>query len=178
MRRKIKRKTSLLKTLTKLIVTFFYSGFLTKAPGTLSSIIAILIGFLINKSYKINAGHIEIFSLIWFIGFFICAFYCFYYIKSFKTQKDPKEVVLDEVFAILLITTSCAIIADILSYQLGKIDYILMLVIFRFFDIKKPFIIGYIDKNSSTATAIMLDDLLAAFFTICLISILIITKAV
>ena len=72
-----------------------------------------------------------------------------------NNKKDPNEVVIDE-FSGQLIATSVAGISPLLN--------ILAFLLFRFFDIFKPSIIGKSEKLKG-ATGIMMDDWLSGLFS-------------
>ena len=92
---------------------------------------------------------------------------------------DPSEVVIDEVVGQLiafimsssLIYMQSAKIELIMNCEcvylkngLGLLLLITPIIFFRLFDIGKPWIIGYIDKNIKSAHGVMLDDVFAGLF--------------
>ena len=134
---------------TKLVSTVWPIGMISFAPGTLSSLFAACIGFLINIYLGSDATFLfAIFSGI--IGYYTTKIY----ILKIKS-KDPSEVVIDE-FSGQLIATSVAGISPFFN--------ILAFFLFRFFDILKP---GIIEKSENIygALGIMMDDWLAGIFS-------------
>ncbi|MBZ7986642.1 phosphatidylglycerophosphatase A family protein [Campylobacter canadensis] len=142
---------------TKLYLTFFYSGLSKKASGTVGSIAALPFAYL--TLFYLNQFYLIIFSLI---IFFISIKIIDNYEKIVKIH-DSKEIVIDEVCGVFL--------AIGLSYNNHFWHFILAFILFRFFDITKPSIIGKVDKKINGGLGVMLDDLLAGFFAamLCLI---------
>ena len=168
------------------IATFFGVGFSSVAPGTMGSIAAFPLYFLLTSllvSIKGGVSSIASFELInsllvIFTGlFFIGAWAADQYSKYIR-EADPKEVVIDEVVGQSL--TICLIVfflpyigADTLekfmNIGLSENNFAFLnlfsaFVLFRLFDITKPWPIDYIDKNCKGGIGIMLDDVIAAIF--------------
>lgn len=176
------------KTLAKFIVTFFGVGNLFKSyPGTIGSLIAFPLCYLIlylttftqaifplvstNKAV-ISAvlAFILAFSFLFIIGIYFTSVY----IKN-ETRSDPKEVIIDEIVGQMLVIILCSFSVIFVSYSnipkhlSNKIINVIFLfimpfVLFRLFDIFKPWPINWVDKNIKGAMGIMLDDILAALF--------------
>ena len=135
-------------------------------PGTVGSIFGWII--FIVLSHYINAAHLAILTL------FVIIFSV--YISSIVTkdliEKDHKSIVIDELAGIWLAMIPVIFIA---SSQYERSTYaFLALIIFRIFDILKPYPISYIDKNFKNGLGVVLDDLIAAIFAACLSSLIII----
>ena len=77
-------------------------------------------------------------------------------------EKDHKSIVIDELAGIWLAMIPVIFIAS--SQYERSVYALLALIIFRIFDISKPFPISYIDKNFKNGLGIVLDDLIAAIF--------------
>ena len=136
------------KNIVKLIVSVFYIGFTPRIPGTAASFAALLI-FCFGHSNKIF-----IFSLMIISGILGFAFSGLAE-KIFK-KKDPKCIVIDEFFAMLLVLVFIKPTLPLL---------ILAFVIFRLMDMLKFWPIKEIEKLSGSA-GVMLDDCAAALYTI------------
>ena len=135
-----------------LISTGFFVGKIKYAPGTFGSLLAILLCiFFVKLSILYQC---VILSLILILGTFATHLYL---IKINDLKKDPKEVVIDEIFAVLMMT----FLAQIIHSNFEWHHFVSIFVLFRFFDILKPYPISYIDKNIHGANGIMLDDILA-----------------
>jgi phosphatidylglycerophosphatase A len=91
---------------------------------------------------------------------------------------DPKEVVIDEVVGQLL-TLICTLpfiekiyladkswVESTSPYLLIAIFYPLPFILFRYFDICKPWPINWCDRNIKGGFGIMFDDIVAAFAAI------------
>lgn len=140
--------------ISSFIATGCYIGKIKYAPGTFGSFLAILlcpIYITISVPWQI----VVFFSLLIFGS--ISAH--FYLIKIGNLKKDPKEVVIDEMVAIffMILLSQTIIKADDMQYW----HFALIFVLFRLFDIFKPYPISWVDKNVHGANGIMLDDLLA-----------------
>ena len=140
--------------LATFISTGCFVGKIKYAPGTFGSLLAILIcPFFVKLSIS---WQLVIFGLSLAIGTFATHLYL---IKINDLKKDPKEVVIDEIVAIFLITLLAQIIVPVNT--LNWKHFLSIFVLFRVFDISKPYPICWIDKNMHGAKGIMLDDLLA-----------------
>lgn len=141
----------------KLISTGLFSGKIPKISGTAGSLLATLLCIpFIKLSFQLQ---IIILFLILIVGTMSVNLYLNY---LGDINKDPKEVVIDEIFAIFMITFVVQYFTKIFQIK----HFIAIFVIFRFFDILKPFPISYVDKNIHGAKGIMLDDILAGVVSI------------
>tara|TARA_B100000965_G_scaffold247030_1_gene207391 strand:- start:785 stop:1279 length:495 start_codon:yes stop_codon:yes gene_type:complete len=125
-------------------------------PGTVGSIFGWLI--FIFLSHFISALTLVIST------FFVIIFSVYISIVVTKDliEKDHKSIVIDELAGIWLAMIPVIFIA---SSQYERITYALFaLILFRIFDIFKPFPISYIDKNFKNGLGVVLDDLIAAIF--------------
>ena len=104
------------------------------------------------------------------IGLIIIFIYSFLavasYIKDIQ-NKDPKEVIIDEFIGqsipIFLYEISHGIKK---SYDEAIIFYIICFVLFRFFDIVKPFPVSFFDKNYKNSFGVIMDDVCAGFYVV------------
>ena len=135
-------------------VTWFFIGKISKAPGTLGSLLSIPFGWIIIIFY----GPIILFiiSIILFLlGIFTVHFY-----SKMIGHHDAKEIVIDEVVGQWLIL----IMLPISGVYIDFIWILLSLIIFRFFDIYKPSLIRWCDNFIPGAFGIMFDDIIASIF--------------
>ena len=83
-----------MKRINVLLSTFFGYGYLTKIPGTVTSAVTVVFIYI---AYEI-LGYTDLkFSIIFFILLF---FYSFYAVKDSESEfknKDPRQIVIDEV---------------------------------------------------------------------------------
>ena len=141
-----------------LFITFFKIGKIKFAPGTFASFITCLLFLLFVNLFNI---------VILLFCTLLIAFYSFISINnSFDSfdSNDHKEIVIDEVVVQMLPLLSVPIYETL--YIAPKEYYcIAAFILFRLFDIWKPFPINYIDINTVGSLGIMLDDILAGIYT-------------
>ncbi|TQR32395.1 phosphatidylglycerophosphatase A [Campylobacter sp. MIT 99-7217] len=133
----------------KLFLTFFYSGCVSKAPGTFGTLVALIPAFFIIKYLGIQT----LFLLSFLI--FIASISVINEYEKASGIHDDKHIVIDEVAGVFL---ALAIFGE------SVFAFVLSFVLFRFFDITKPSIIGKVDKKVKGGLGVMLDDMLAGLF--------------
>ena len=156
-----------MKKINVLVSTFFGCGNLTKIPGTITSIVTTI---LIYLAYE-YLGFTELkFSIIFFILLFLYSFYAVKDSESEFKNKDPRQIVIDEVLgqSMPLILVLYLSQNNQLNIQI-EIYYVLSLIFFRFFDILKPFPVSYFDKNFKNYFGIIMDDIMAGLYSMILI---------
>ncbi len=145
--------------LTNIFVSLFYSGYIKTIPsGTFGSFVSIII---LLPLIIFNIISLELFIL----GFIIIFLLSLYFIKKFSSYNkshDSKIIVIDEFLGIYLILIFFDQIQIINTY----ISVFLIFILFRFFDVIKIFPANIIDKNLNNALGVVLDDLVAALYTI------------
>ena len=134
-------------------------GKIKYAPGTFASLATcVLFLLLINI---INIPLLFLITLTIFLYFFVAINNSF---NEFESE-DPQEIVIDEVVGQMLPLLAIPIYETL--YPLPTIYYcISAFVFFRLFDIWKPYPIDYVDNNVKGSLGIMLDDVIAGFYTI------------
>ena len=164
----------MIKNINFLFVTFFGIGTLKYAPGTITSLITTV--FLFSSFHVLNLSNIVV--LIALITIFIYAFKAVAdYIKN-DINKDPKEVVIDEV-----IGQSIPIYLYEVAHGTTKeskesiLFYIYIFILFRFFDIKKPFPINFFDKRFKNSFGVIMDDVVAGFYVVLTLIIFMVIKS-
>ena len=164
----------MIKNINFLFVTFFGIGTLRYAPGTITSFITII--FLFSLFHILNFSNFVVLTIL-----LIIFFYSFYgvanYIKD-KSNKDPKEVVIDEVIGqsipIYLYEVAHSTSKD---EQITILFYLYIFILFRFFDIKKPFPVNYFDKKFKNSFGVIMDDVMAGFYVVLTLIIFMIIKS-
>jgi len=140
-------------------------GRIKYAPGTLASLITCLLFLLMINIFDIIS--ILLITLIIF-------FYSFVAINnSFDefVSDDPQEIVIDEVVGQMLPLLAIPIYETL--YPLPTIYYCATaFLLFRLFDVWKPYPISYVDNNIKGSLGIMLDDILASAYTIVILSVI------
>ena len=145
----------------KYFVTIFFIGYAKFAPGTLGSLCGILTFYCLYNFFSVNPMYL--FFLISFI-FGLGWYFTFTYIQKNKIH-DPSEIIIDEFLGQILTLTPLLFLKN---FKLD-LDYFLELLIFafllfRFFDIVKPWPINIIDRSKSSLS-VMMDDMLAGLFS-------------
>ena len=162
------------KTLNYLFVTCFGIGSLRYAPGTITSLVTTI--FLFSLFHILNLSSNIILFVLFLI--FIYSFYAISkYIKD-NENKDPKEVVVDEFIGqsipIYLFEISHGTIKDT---QEAVLFYLYIFILFRFFDIKKPFPVNFFDKKFKNSFGVVLDDVFAGLYVVLTLIIFMIIKS-
>jgi len=156
-----------MKKVNVLLSTFFGYGYLTKYPGTVTSAVTTIFIYI---AYEVLDYTSFKFSIIFFILLF---FYSFYAVKDSESEfenKDPRQIVIDEVLG-----QSMPLILILYLKQNNQITitieiyYILSFIFFRFFDIIKPYPVSYFDKNHKNYFGIIMDDIMAGLYSMILI---------
>ncbi len=153
----------MIKTLNILFVTMFGLGKVKRIPGTIGSLATVIILYIFFHKLNLSLNII----LIVLIIIFICSFSAVAaYIKD-NENKDPKEVIIDE-----FIGQSIPIYLYEISHGVEKspdeaiIFYGVCFVLFRFFDIAKPFPVNFFDKNFKNSFGVIMDDVCAGFYVV------------
>jgi phosphatidylglycerophosphatase A len=153
----------MIKTINTLFVTMFGLGKVPKIPGTFGSLATVIILYLFFHIFNLSSNLILIFLIIIFIlSFFAVA----NHIKD-NENKDPKEVIIDE-----FIGQSIPIYLYEISHGTEKssnealIFYGICFVLFRFFDIAKPFPVNFFDKKFKNSFGVIMDDVMAGFYVV------------
>ena len=153
----------MIKTLNTLFVTMFGLGKVPKIPGTFGSLATIVVLYLFFHIFNISSNIILIGLIIIFIYSFSAVAL---HIKN-NENKDPKEVVIDE-----FIGQSIPIYLYEISHGIEKnpneaiIFYGICFVLFRYFDIIKPFPVSFFDKNFKNSFGVIMDDVCAGFYVV------------
>jgi phosphatidylglycerophosphatase A len=134
----------------RVLATWFGAGLLPKAPGTWGSLAALPIGYAIT-----TWGSVELLGIL-AILFFIIGIWASNVTSNEMGIADSSEIVIDEVVGQWI--ALLAIPPNIILYSLA-------FVLFRLFDIWKPWPVSWADKKIKGGLGIMLDDVFAAIFT-------------
>ena len=138
-------------------------GKLKPIPGTFGSLATVIILYFCFHKLEINSNLI-------FLGLLIIFIYSFTAITNHtkdKDNKDPGEIVIDE-----FIGQSIPIYLYEISHGINKdpnealIFYVVCFVLFRYFDIMKPFPVSYFDKKHKNSFGVMMDDVCAGLYVV------------
>ncbi len=145
-----------------MLATGFFVGYIPFAPGTFGSIVGLLLCFLLSKT-KLSVAILFILIFIFF------AIWISNRAEKILKQNDPGCIVIDEIAGIML---------TLLGLPFNTISVAAGFVIFRFFDILKPFPIRYIERKFAGGTGIVLDDLMAGVYSNIALRLLFITTGI
>ena len=144
----------------------FGIGSISKIPGSIASLTTVLILLLLFHYLKVSASTFLIFLVIIFI---ISIFSINKFIKD-KDNKDPKEVVIDEFIGQSI---------PICLYEIGHPNtnsfvetltvYFIIFILFRVFDITKPYPVSYYDKNFKNGFGVVMDDICAGLYVVAIL---------
>jgi len=146
-----------------LFVSMFGVGKIKKIPGSFASLITTLFLFFLFQILNISPNTFLFFLIIIiFISFFAINIF----IKNLD-NKDPKEVVIDE-----FIGQSIPICLYEIAHEGTKETahvltlYFIMFILFRIFDIAKPYPVSYYDKNFKNSFGVIMDDVAAGLYVV------------
>ena len=131
----------------------FGSGLASKAPGTAGTLVAVPIYLLLNQ--LVSWQYLLVVLVLLLAGIWICGVAA----KQLGVHDDP-SIVWDEIVGYLI---------TMIGAPPGWFWVIAGFVLFRLFDILKPWPIRYVDKKVKGGTGIMMDDVLAAVFALVLL---------
>lgn len=135
------------------IATGMYSGLIPKAPGTWGSLFALLPWYFCRN---LSLYH----YLIVLISLFILGFFSAGSAEKILDQPDPGCIVIDEILGMFITLTLAP------NHPAAWITGFLL---FRFFDIVKPFPVSWLDTHLHGGIGIMMDDVVAGLYAlICL----------
>ena len=153
----------MIKSFNTLVVTMFGLGKIPKIPGTFGSLATVIVLYFFFHIVNISSS---IILSAWIIIFIYSFSAITTYIKD-NENKDPKEIIIDE-----FIGQSIPIYLYEISHGTVKspddaiIFYSICFVLFRFFDIAKPFPVSYFDKNFKNSFGVMMDDVCAGLYVV------------
>ena len=153
----------MIKTFNSLLVTMFGLGKIKFMPGTFGSLATVIFLFYLFHSLNISSNII-------LIGLIIIFMYSFYAVSTHirdSKNKDPGEIIIDE-----FLGQSIPIFLYEISHGTTKesdeaiIYYTLFFILFRYFDIMKPFPVNFFDKNFKNSFGVIMDDICAGFYVV------------
>ncbi len=132
------------------IATGFSIGKLPKAPGTWGSLAAFLPWFFI-RGLSLPL-YLAIVAALFVVGFFASGA-----AEKIMDRPDPGCIVIDEIVG-MLITLTLA--------PAHPAAWLLAFILFRLFDIFKPFPVSWLDRHIHGGMGIMLDDVMAGIYAL------------
>ena len=157
-----------------LFVTLFGIGKLKKIPGSYASLVTTIFLFFLFHIFNLSPNFILIGILI---IFFLSIYAVNIFIKNLD-NKDPKEVVIDE-FIGQSIPICMFEIAHEGTKEINQVltFYFIIFILFRIFDIVKPYPVSYYDKNFKNSFGVIMDDVCAGLYVVAvLVSYMVITS--
>jgi len=143
-------------------ITLGYSGLAPKAPGTVGTLVSLPLGMLILIYF-------DAYTL--FLATVLISIIAIKQINKYEEQSgihDDKRIVIDELagmwFALSVAPAISVGISEVTTLENGFLVQSLMsFVLFRYFDIVKPSIIGRLDREAPGGIGVMGDDIIAGF---------------
>ena len=132
-------------------------------PGTFGSFATVIILYILFHIFDLSSNYI-------LLGLIIIFIYSFSAVANHirdNDNKDPGEIIIDE-----FIGQSIPIYLYEVSHDTEKsseeaiIFYAICFVLFRFFDIKKPFPVSFFDKNFKNSFGVIMDDVCAGIYVV------------
>ena len=130
------------------VATGFLVGTVPFAPGTFGSLIGLPVSFLLSRLNLLN-------SVICILAFILFAIGIASAAEKIIKQKDPGQIVIDEIAGLMV--TLAGVPFNLKTALAG-------FVIFRVFDILKPFPIRALERSVGGGSGIVLDDVLAGIY--------------
>ena len=146
-----------------LFVTLFGIGKLKKIPGSYASLATTIFLFILFHILNFSPNIV----LIGVIIVFLISLYAVNIFIKDMDNKDPKEVVIDE-----FIGQSIPICLYEIAHEGTKETnevltfYFIMFILFRIFDITKPYPVSYYDKNFKNSFGVIMDDVVAGLYVV------------
>jgi phosphatidylglycerophosphatase A len=153
----------MIKVFNSLLVTMFGLGKIKFIPGTFGSLATTIFLFYLFHTLNISSN-------IVLIGWIIIFIYSFYAISTHtkdSKNKDPGEIIIDE-----FLGQSIPIYLYEISHETMKesdeaiIYYTIFFILFRYFDIVKPFPVSFFDKNFKNSFGVIMDDIFAGLYVV------------
>jgi phosphatidylglycerophosphatase A len=131
-----------------ILATGFGVGYSPVAPGTMGTLIAIPIYYLLSGI------HFPLYEIT-LMAFFLLSVWISENAERFFRKKDDQRIVIDEVIGFLI---------TMLWVPKTFLFIIIGFFLFRFFDILKPFPIRRLEKGFKGGFAVVLDDVVAGVY--------------
>ena len=146
-----------------LFVTLFGLGKFTKIPGSIASLVTVIFLYILFHFLNLSPNLVLVFIIL---IFFLALISINKFIKN-TDNKDPKEIVIDE-----FIGQSIPIcLYEIAHDEVKEINeiltfYFIFFILFRVFDILKPYPVSYYDKNFKNSFGVIMDDVCAGLYVV------------
>ena len=151
----------MIKIFNSLFVTMFGLGKIKFVPGTFGSLVTVIVLYFLFHVINISSNLI----LLGLIVIFIYSFSAVTNHIKDRENKDPGEIIIDE-----FIGQSIPIYLYEISHGTEKtsneaiIFYGICFILFRYFDIMKPFPVSFFDRNFKNSFGVIMDDVCAGLY--------------
>ena len=139
------------KSILSIIPTFLFFGYFPKIPGTFGTLGGVLFSIFLVDYLKIDPNTFLITTIL----IIILSVYSSNWAINYFNSNDPKEVVIDEVAGFMV---------SMLFIPFESRYIIVAFILFRLFDISKPFFIKSFEKLPK-GWGITFDDVAAGVLT-------------
>jgi phosphatidylglycerophosphatase A len=156
----------MLKVINYLFVTMFGIGKLPRIPGSYASLVTVIFLYILFHIFSVPA---DIF-LFFLVAIFIISIFAINLFIRDLSNKDPKEIVIDEFIGQSI---------PICLYEIAHTEesdpsrvltfYFIMFILFRIFDITKPYPVSYYDKNFKNSFGVIMDDVCAGLYVVAIL---------
>ena len=156
----------MLKKINSLFVTMLGIGKLPKIPGSYASLATVIFLYILFHILSIPADTF----LFFLVAIFIISIFAVNSFTKDLTNKDPKEVVIDEFIGQSI---------PICLYEIAHNEptnparvitfYFIIFILFRIFDITKPYPVSYYDKNFKNSFGVIMDDVCAGLYVVAIL---------
>lgn len=136
-----------------ILLTFFFVGKIPFAPGTFASLFSIPLIWFAREFAP--WGKIYVVDLFMLSVLFVLSIYLSSKVRKFWSERDPSQVVLDEVLGM---TVALFLLPH------SPLSYISAFLLFRLFDVVKIPPSNFFDKMENPI-GIMLDDVIAGIYS-------------
>jgi len=150
----------MIKKLNTLILTMLGVGNSKYAPGTVASFMTCLI-YICFYNFQVSI----FFLILNIVLIFVFSVYAIDIFKASFSEIDAKEIVIDE-----FIGQSIPILTIYTFVEENNLNYFILytlisFILFRMFDIWKPYPINIIDKKMKNGFGVVLDDVVAGIYS-------------
>jgi|TARA_B110000285_G_C15102114_1_gene605619 phosphatidylglycerophosphatase A len=150
----------MIKKLNTLILTMLGVGNSRYAPGTVASFMTCLI-YICFYNFQVSI----FFLILNIVLIFVFSVYAIDIFKTSFSEIDAKEIVIDE-----FIGQSIPILTIYIFVKENNLNYFILytlisFILFRIFDIWKPYPINIIDKKMKNGFGVVLDDVVAGIYS-------------
>ena len=144
----------------------FGIGKLPRIPGSYASLATVILLYIL---FQIISFPADVFLYFLVCIFIISLFSVNFFIKDL-TNKDPKEVVIDEFIGQSIPICLYEIAHNEQANPVRVLTfYFIMFILFRIFDITKPYPVSYYDKKFKNSFGVIMDDVCAGLYVVAIL---------